>query len=426
MAAPGAARRPNPAAHAIIARRDRRRHNLRVDLPVNTVDLVIAGMAILAAVIGWRSGALPQVLGLAGAAAGVALVILAVPAAATALDGFSLPVRAFLAFGGAFLVVTVAEAIGSTLGGALRDRLGRGVASRLDSALGALFGIAQALVLAWLVGGLLATGPIPQLAVEAQRSIAVRSLLGAFPAPSEVAGELGGLLDTSGLPQVFSGLDPIPAPAVPVPGQGEAAQIAAAAGTSVVRVVAQGCGEIFTGTGFAVAPNFVVTNAHVVAGATSVEITADATGRRAPGSVVFFDPELDVALVRTPGLQFRALSFAAESPGRGTLGAALGHPNGGALTVIPAAVAAEIRASGRDIYATRDVVRDILELRAPIEPGDSGGPFLLADGSVGGVVFAQSRTDAGVGYALDPVAVADEVIPLLGRTAATSTGPCLR
>jgi S1-C subfamily serine protease len=383
-------------------------------------------MAILAAVIGWRSGALPQVLGLAGAAAGVALVILAVPAAAAALDGFSLPVRAFLAFGGAFLVVTVAEAIGSTLGGALRDRLGRGVASRLDSALGALFGIAQALVLAWLVGGLLATGPIPQLAVEAQRSIAVRSLLGAFPAPSEVAGELGGLLDTSGLPQVFSGLDPIPAPAVPVPGQGEAAQIAAAAGTSVVRVVAQGCGEIFTGTGFAVAPNFVVTNAHVVAGATSVEITADATGRRAPGSVVFFDPELDVALVRTPGLQFRALSFAAESPGRGTLGAALGHPNGGALTVIPAAVAAEIRASGRDIYATRDVVRDILELRAPIEPGDSGGPFLLADGSVGGVVFAQSRTDAGVGYALDPVAVADEVIPLLGRTAATSTGPCLR
>ena len=426
MAAPGAARRPIPAAHAIIARRDRRRHNLRVDLPVNTVDLVIAGMAILAAVIGWRSGALPQVLGLAGAAAGVALVILAVPAAATALDGFSLPVRAFLAFGGAFLVVTVAEAIGSTLGGALRDRLGRGVASRLDSALGALFGIAQALVLAWLVGGLLATGPIPQLAVEAQRSIAVRSLLGAFPAPSEVAGELGGLLDTSGLPQVFSGLDPIPAPAVPVPGQGEAAQIAAAAGTSVVRVVAQGCGEIFTGTGFAVAPNFVVTNAHVVAGATSVEITADATGRRAPGSVVFFDPELDVALVRTPGLQFRALSFAAESPGRGTLGAALGHPNGGALTVIPAAVAAEIRASGRDIYATRDVVRDILELRAPIEPGDSGGPFLLADGSVGGVGFAQSRTDAGVGYALDPVAVADEVIPLLGRTAATSTGPCLR
>ena len=409
-----------------MARGRRRRHNPPVDLPVNVVDLAFAGLAILAAVLGWRSGALPQVLGLAGAAAGVALVIMAVPAAAAALDRFSPPVRAFLAFGGAFLVVTIAEAIGSNVGGALRDRLGRGVANRLDAALGALFGIAQALVLTWLIGGLLATGPLPTLAGEAQQSIAVRSLLGAFPPPSEVAGELGGLIDASGLPQVFSGLEPLPAPAVPVPGRTEAEQIAAAAVASVVRVDAQGCGEIFTGTGFAVAPNFVVTNAHVVAGATSVSVTTETTGRRASGSVVLFDPELDVALIRTPDLVFRPLQFAAAAPGRGTVGAALGHPNGGALAVIPAAVTAEIHASGRDLYGTRTVIRDILELRAPIQPGDSGGPFLLSDGRVGGVVFAQSRTDDGVGYALDPNAVADRVLPLLGRTATVDTGTCLR
>ncbi len=194
----------------------------------------------------------------------------------------------------------------------------------------------------------------------------------------------------------------------------------------MVRVDAQGCGEIFTGTGFAVAPNFVVTNAHVVAGATSVSVTTETTGRRAPGSVVLFDPELDVALIRTPDLVFRPLQFAAAAPGRGTVGAALGHPNGGALAVIPAAVTAEIHASGRDLYGTRTVIRDILELRAPIQPGDSGGPFLLSDGRVGGVVFAQSRTDDGVGYALDPNAVADRVLPLLGRTATVDTGTCLR
>ena len=312
------------------------------------------------------------------------------------------------------------------MGGTLRDRLGRGVANRLDAALGALFGIAQALVLAWLVGGLLATGPFPSLASEAQQSVAVRSLLGAFPPPSEVAGELGGLIDASGLPQVFSGLEPLPAPAVPVPGRTEADQIAAAAVASVVRVDAQGCGEIFTGTGFAVAPNYVVTNAHVVAGATSVSVTADATGRRAAGSVVLFDPELDVALIRTANLVFPPLELAATAPDRGTVGAALGHPNGGALAVIPAAVSAEIHASGRDLYGTHTVVRDVLELLAPIQPGDSGGPFLLADGQVGGVVFAESRTDAGVGYALDPIAVADRVLPLLGRTAAVDTGACLR
>ncbi len=409
-----------------MARRSPGRHNLRVDLPVNLVDLAIISIAVVAAVLGWRSGAIPQVLGLAGAAVGIAAVVLLVPAAAGALDRFDAPIRAFLAFGGAFLVVAVAEAIGSTLGAGLRDRLGRGVANRLDAVLGAVFGVAQALVLAWLIGGLLATGPFPPLARESQRSVAMRALLGVLPPPSEVAGELGSLIDASGLPQVFSGLEPQPAPAVPVPGQAAAEQIAAPARESVVRVDAQACGQILTGTGFAVAPNFVVTNAHVVAGASSVAVTSDVTGRRGRGVVVLFDPELDLALVRTPDLVFRPLRLSAAAPGRGTVGAALGHPNGGALTVIPAAVSAEIRARGRDLYASHIVIRDILELRAPVEPGDSGGPLVLADGTVGGVVFAESRTDAGVGYALDPLAVADRVNPALGRTSAVDTGACLR
>src|SRR5487761_2606063 len=139
---------------AIMARRRSRRHNSCVDLPVNVIDLAVVGIVILAAVFGWRSGALPQVLGLAGAAAGVAVVILVVPAAAGALDLFDPPVRAFFAFGGAFLVVGVAEAVGSTLGTSMRDRLG------------------------------------------------------VFPPPSDVAGQLGSLIDSSGLPQVFSGLEP--------------------------------------------------------------------------------------------------------------------------------------------------------------------------------------------------------------------------
>ena len=43
------------------------------------------------------------------------------------------------------------------------------------------------------------------------------------------------------------------------------------------------------------------------------------------------------------------------------------------------------------------MTRDILELRAEVEPGDSGGPFVLEDGTVAGVVFAESRTDESVG-----------------------------
>ena len=57
-------------------------------------------------------------------------------------------------------------------------------------------------------------------------------------------------------------------------------------------------------------------------------------------------------------------------------------------------------ATGRDIYGQEQVRRQILELRAEIERGDSGGPLVLKDGTVGGVVFAEARTNPDVGYAL--------------------------
>jgi S1-C subfamily serine protease len=208
------------------------------------------------------------------------------------------------------------------------------------------------------------------------------------------------------------------------PGAEEAAAIAGRAIASTVRVEAVGCGATFTGTAFSVAPGLFVTNAHVVAGADRVELRG--TAGSGEGTVVLFDPALDVALVRAPDLRLPALELTAEAPGRGTIGAALGHPNGAELTALPAAVTTQIRAQGRDIYGRNQVVRDILELRAAVEPGVSGGPFVLVDGDVGGVIFAESRFDESVGYALDPAAVAEAIGPGLGATAAVDTGPCIR
>ena len=70
------------------------------------------------------------------------------------------------------------------------------------------------------------------------------------------------------------------------------------------------------------------------------------------------------------------------------------------------------------------VTRRILELRAQVIPGDSGGPLVLENGTVGGVVFAESRVDPTVGYALSPVEVARPDLAALGRTQAVATGPC--
>ncbi len=120
------------------------------------------------------------------------------------------------------------------------------------------------------------------------------------------------------------------------------------------------------------------------------------------------------------------LQWARKDPDRGALGATLGYPGGRGLTVVPAAVTSRYPATGRNIYATEQVRRQILELRAEIEPGDSGGPLVLADGTVGGVVFAEAKSDPSVGYALAASDVTEALRPAIGRTRATDTGDCVR
>jgi S1-C subfamily serine protease len=393
-------------------------------LPINTIDLVVLLLAIGAAVIGYRSGAIPQVLGLLGAGFAVAGIVAFAGQITTGLAGLEQPARALVAIGGALVFVAMAQAIGAGAGAALRGQLFHGVATGIDSVLGAALGAAQVLVVAWLVGGLLASSTLPVVAGVAQKSAAVRWLLEILPPPGEVIGRIGAIVGESGLPQVFSGLEPVPAPPVDVPGGAEAAAIAARAMASTVRVDAQGCGASFTGAAFSVGGGYFVTNAHVVAGATRVTLRGAASTDR--GLVVLFDPDLDVAVIRAPGLLVPALDLAPAAPGRGTVGAALGYPNGGALTALPAAVTARVRARGRDLYGDSVVIRDVLELRAAIEPGVSGGPFVLLDGTVGGIVFAESRSDETIGYALDPAAVAVAIGPGIGETTAAETGPCIR
>ena len=98
---------------------------------------------------------------------------------------------------------------------------------------------------------------------------------------------------------------------------------------------------------------------------------------------VLFDPSLDVAVLYAPDLDAPALRFATTDPERGAEGASLGYAGGGPLVVLPAAVAGAYQATGHDIYDGALVTREIIELRAAIEPGDSGGPLVLEDGTIG-------------------------------------------
>jgi S1-C subfamily serine protease len=391
---------------------------------VNLFDVVVVVLLVCAVLIGVRSGALPQVGGLIGAFGGGAVAIVGLPWIEGPLGDVPTEMRAIIVLAGILFLVGLGEAIGGAMGRALASRLRGGVLDRVDRVLGGVVGAAQALLVVWLIGGLLAAGPMRYLAAQAQTSFVVRGLTGILPAPTEIASELTRLLSDTGIPDLFVGLDPLPAPAVERPTDPAAQAMAAPAIPSVVRVSARTCTFQSSGTGFAVGRGYVVTNAHVVAGATTIRVQSP-DGGVLDATAVFDDPELDVALLWVPDLDARALRFAATDPDRGVVGATLGFPHGGGLVIAPAAVAGAYEAQGRDIYGAHRVVRRILELRATVDQGDSGGPMILADGSVGGVVFAEARTDENVGYALAPTSVATAIQPFIGRTAPADTGDCI-
>jgi len=396
------------------------------DRPVNALDAITLCLIVAGVILGWRSGAIPQVFGLIGAILGGALAILALPYFEDPLSGIDPTIRPIVVLAGLVVAVGLGESLGAALGRALAGRLGDGLLSTADRTAGSALAVAQALLVVWLAGSLLAEGPIPRLAETAGGSTAVRTMAAVLPPATEVAGGLGILLNATGLPDVFVGFEPLPAPPVDRPADRAARAIAAAAEASTFKVSAATCNGLQSvGTGFAIARGYVVTNAHVVAGAGSRGVRVSGAGQIRDAVPVLFDPSLDVALLYVDGLQAVPLSFATHDPERGAIGATLGYPGGGSLTVLPAAVAGRYPATGRDIYGQEQVRRQILELRAEIERGDSGGPLVLKDGSVGGVVYAEARTNPDVGYALAGTEVAAAVRPGIGRRTAVATGACL-
>jgi uncharacterized membrane protein required for colicin V production len=388
---------------------------------VNPLDLVAIGILLIAVILGVRSGALPQLIGLLGAAVAALAGLAVLPAFSGLLDGMAPPIRAIVVLSVLLGLVGVGEALGAAMGRQASQALGDGFFGALDRVGGGIVGAGQAVLILWLAGGVIASGPFPTLGSYAQKSTALRVVDAFLPPPTEIVLGLGNLLDDSGLPNVFIGLEQLPAPAIDLPPDALARQIGQRAAPSVLRVVADGCGQRASGSSFVIAPGYLVTNAHVVVGAKSVIVQT--SGESYQATPVLVDLELDIAVLHAE-VKATPLQFTTGEPSRGDVGATVGYPGGGNETVEPATVAAAYLATGLDVTGDSRITRRIIELRATVIPGDSGGPFVLEDGTVGGVVFAESKVDPAVGYALAPNPVIAAVTPAVGRTAPVSTGPC--
>jgi S1-C subfamily serine protease len=388
------------------------------------LDALLLLLLALGALSGFRQGAVAQALGLLGAGAAAIAAVALLPDVAAAFPTLDRFLRAILLLAFLLLALLIGQAIGGSVAEIVLRRIGRGPLAAADRLAGAALGVAQVVLVVWFLAPILAVGPSPGLAEQIDRSTVVGVVRSDLPSPAPLLGRLRAFLSPAGLPQVFQFFEAPPGSPVPTPTATQVAALGRRAAASTVAVVGEACGLQLTGTGFAVAPGYLVTNAHVVAGERGTTTAVTETGRTVRATVVFYDPAMDVALLHVTGISLQSLPLATGDPTTGTIGVALGHPGGGALVMIPAAVRGVFTATGFDIYGRSTVTRAVIELAADVQAGDSGGPFVASDGRVAGLVFARAQATPGIGYALDMGEVRTDVAGAIGRTRAVSTGAC--
>jgi S1-C subfamily serine protease len=390
---------------------------------VNLLDVVILVVLGLSVFSGFRRGAALQLVTYTGLIVGlIAGALLAPTTARFGNDPFTQAMIALVTLTG---LAAIGDGIGWAIGRKVWVAARRSPLSPVDQAAGSVVAGAALLLTVWFLAFNLVQGPFPTVSREIRGSAVVRGLDTVLPRPPSLLAQVRGFLDRFGFPEVFAGLPPAPAGPVQEPSDAEAARAFAAADQSTFKIVGQACDRIQEGSGFLIEPNYIVTNAHVVAGVDSPEVQQQ-NGQTFQADTVLFDDDLDLAVLRIEADPARDLDLDQSTLQRGASGAVVGYPGGGDLAGDKAAVRRSLVAIGKDIYGRDTVQREVYELQAHVVPGDSGGPFVTVDGRVAGVVFAASTTHAGVGYALTASEVNPRIQQALGRTQPVDTGPCIR
>lgn len=389
---------------------------------MNILDVVVVAAMIAAGYFGYRLGFVARVVSWAGLALGIVLAVAFVDDVMSLLSAQASQTKLFVALLFFLLLATGGQAAGYAAGVALRRHLpSREGLHRSDRVGGAVVGVLGVFVAVWLLIPAFASAQgWPARAVR--DSEIVRALNRYAPDPPPQAQRLGRAVAEGPFPEVFSRLNGPGGVGAPPTGA-LAPDVAARVASSVLKIQGEACDQIQAGSGFVAGANLVVTNAHVVAGEPRTEVETN-DGRRLSATVVAFDPERDLAVLRVRNLRLFALPTADGADG--TTGAVFGYPGGGALRIAPARIAETVNAAGTDIYRTGRTSRRVHVLAADLAPGDSGGPLVDEQGRMVGVAFAVDPGQDSTAYALTKGEVDTVLGPVLGGGGqAANTGPCL-
>ncbi|MEV8438882.1 MarP family serine protease [Actinosynnema sp. NPDC051121] len=392
---------------------------------MNWVDLLVLALAAFAAVSGARQGMVVALPAFVGVLIGLVLGTQLAPLVVAQFD--NVVTKVVFAVGIVVLLVALGETLGVYIGRSIKPKVNSSPLRGVDNALGAIVQGAVVFVVAWMIAlPLTMVAGLPSLAKSLNQSVILSTVDDAMPpAARTLADDLQNLFDVSGFPAAMDPFDRTPMREVgpPDPALG-ANPIVGRLEPSVLKVRgrAPSCSRALEGTGFVIAPERIMTNAHVVAGTT--DVTVEVGVAEFDATVVHYDAQTDIAILAVPDLEATPLRFRTDEIAPGEDGIVLGYPLDGPYTASEARVRERIRMlRGPDIYDAQTVTRDVYTVRAKVRSGNSGGPLVDPQGRVMGVVFGAAVDDQETGFVLTADEVAEEVAqaPTMVRRVSTQT-----
>ena len=375
------------------------------------LDWAILAFTFALALWGYRQGLIVGALTLVGFATGAFIGSRVGPLLLT--KGADSPYAPLCGALGALLAGALAAVTMESFALRLRDKLlRRPFLQAADGAGGAALIASVALGLAWVFGAVLLHAPsTARLRADIQQSLILRSLNDVLPPTGPL---LNALDRVDPAPTVLGPAAPVAPPDSSIASDPDVLR----AGSSVVRVLSTACGLGIEGSGWAAAPEIVVTNAHVVAGADDTTVTTQ-DGAQLDATPIYYQPKQDLALLRV-GAALPALPIS-DRRREGEDAAVLGYPENGPYTLEPARIGETRETISEDSYGKGPVERTITALSGAVRSGNSGGPLVDPAGEVVGTVFAATTSGPRGGFAIP----AEQVQAALRHTAeSVSTGAC--
>ena len=391
---------------------------------MNALDWCLVALVAIYALSGYWQGFVTGAFATAGLLLGGLAGVWAAPLAL----GDAAP-SLWVSLGALFIVIisaSVGQAVLQYAGARIRDRITWQPIRAVDAVGGAALSAVAVVLVAWALGVAVSGTRIGAFTPLVRDSTVLAKVDEVLPTSSvRVLQAFNNVVGTTFFPRY---LEPFAPERIVAVEPGDPRMLTdpdvVAAQSSVVKVRgSNGCGSGVEGTGFVFAPGRLMTNAHVVAGVTRPEV--EIGGSSVVGSVVLYDPDLDIAVLALEDAGLPRLALDTEAAPTDDV-AVVGYPQDGPYAVESGRIRSQQRLRSPDIYGDGTVIRQVFSLRAAIRPGNSGGPVLTSGGDVAGMVFAASVSDRETGYALTASQLTESAALGVTQQSPVDTGTCVR